>query len=53
MHKFWIVTKQVYKKNLKSGSWLFLVVSPLFFAAIILGVGLLMNHSARRLSWRW
>ncbi|KRK73898.1 ABC transporter permease [Lacticaseibacillus nasuensis] len=47
MHKFWIVTKQVYKKNLKSGSWLFLVVSPLFFAAIILGVGLLMNHSAK------
>ncbi|MCI1986896.1 MAG: ABC transporter permease [Lactobacillus sp.] len=34
MHKFWVVFSQVYKKNLHSGSWLFLVLSPLVFAGI-------------------
>ncbi|MFD1484077.1 ABC transporter permease [Lacticaseibacillus baoqingensis] len=34
MPKFWVVFSQVYKKNLHSGSWLFLVLSPLVFAAL-------------------
>ncbi|WP_127849345.1 ABC transporter permease [Lacticaseibacillus hulanensis] len=46
MNKFWVVTKQVYKKNVRSGSWLFLVVSPILLAAIIIGVGFIMGNSA-------
>lgn len=38
MHKFWVVMSQVYKKNARSGSWIFLVLSPLFFLAIAFGI---------------
>ncbi|MDE3281978.1 ABC transporter permease [Lacticaseibacillus casei] len=38
MHKFWVVMSQVYKKNAKSGSWIFLVLSPLLFLAIGFGI---------------
>lgn len=38
MHKFWVVMSQVYKKNVKSGSWIFLVLSPLLFLAIGVGI---------------
>lgn len=34
MSKFWVVCGQVYKKNVRSGSWLFLVLSPLIFVGI-------------------
>ncbi|MCH4169958.1 MAG: ABC transporter permease [Lactobacillus sp.] len=46
MHKFWIMTGQVYRKNLKSGAWLFLVLSPIIFIAIIAGISLFMNRTA-------
>lgn len=46
MSKFWIVTKQVYKKNVRSGSWLFLVVSPIIMGAVILGITFLMGKTA-------
>lgn len=39
MNKYWIVTSQVYRKNLKSGSWLSLVLSPLILLAIVIGIG--------------
>lgn len=45
MNKFWIVTKQVYKKSARSGSWLFLVVSPILLAALVLGLAGLMSNS--------
>lgn len=38
MHKFWVVMSRVYKKNAKSGSWIFLVLSPLLFLAIGFGI---------------
>ena len=38
MHKFWVVMSQVYKKNARSGSCIFLVLSPLFFLAIAFGI---------------
>lgn len=38
MHKFWVVMSQVYKKNVKSGSWIFLVLSPLLFLAVGVGI---------------
>ncbi|MCP0886053.1 ABC transporter permease [Ligilactobacillus sp. WILCCON 0076] len=38
MNKFWIITKRVYCKNLKSGSWLFLVFSPLILVIIAAGI---------------
>ena len=47
MNKFWVVTKQVYKKNVRSGSWLFLVVSPILLAAVILGLGTLIDNSTK------
>jgi ABC-2 type transport system permease protein len=47
MNKFWVVTKQVYKKNVRSGSWLFLVVSPILMAALILGLGTLIDNSTK------
>lgn len=46
MNKFWIVTKQVYKKNVRSGSWLFLVVSPIIIGAAILGLVFIMSKTA-------
>ncbi|WP_461214832.1 ABC transporter permease [Lacticaseibacillus sp. GG6-2] len=39
MHKFWVVFSQVYKKNVRSGSWLFLVLSPLVFVAVAALIG--------------
>ncbi|KRM72440.1 ABC transporter permease [Lacticaseibacillus brantae] len=34
MDKFWVVFSQVFKKNVRSGSWLFLVAAPIIFALI-------------------
>lgn len=38
MNKFWIVTNQIYRKNLKSGSWLSLVLLPLILLALVIGI---------------
>ncbi|WP_125702778.1 ABC transporter permease [Lacticaseibacillus daqingensis] len=46
MTKFWIVMQQVYKKNVKSGSWLFLVLSPLLFLGIAVAVGWFVSQTA-------
>lgn len=45
MNKYWIVTSQVYRKNLKSGSWLSLVLSPLILLAIVIGIGWYVSQS--------
>lgn len=45
MSKFWVVTKQVYKKNVKSGSWIFLVLSPILMGAFIIGLTFFMAKS--------
>lgn len=47
MNKFWVVTKQVFKKNIRSGSWIFLVLSPILLAAVILGLGTLIGNSSK------
>ncbi|WP_179395100.1 ABC transporter permease [Lacticaseibacillus absianus] len=46
MSKFWIVMQQVYKKNVKSGSWLFLVLSPLVFVGIGVGVAWFVGQTS-------
>nr|WP_225354262.1 ABC transporter permease [Lacticaseibacillus saniviri] len=38
MRKFWVVFSQVFFKNLKSGSWIFLVLSPLI--VLLIGGGI-------------
>jgi len=43
MDKFWVVFSQVFKKNVRSGSWLFLVAAPIIFALI--GGGLIFYIS--------
>ena len=47
MHKFWVVFSQVYKKNVKSGSWLFLVLSPLVFVAMVAFFAYFMAQSSQ------
>lgn len=47
MHKFWVVCGQVYKKNVRSGSWLFLVLSPLIFVALTGLVGYFMAQNVQ------
>lgn len=44
MSKFWIVTKEVYRKNVKSGTFIFMVLMPFIFAAIGLAVSVFMGH---------
>lgn len=46
MHKFWIVFGQVYRKNVRSGSWLFLVLSPLLFALLMGAVFYFISQSS-------
>lgn len=38
MHCFWVVKRQVTKCNVNAGSWIFLVLSPLLFLAIGVGI---------------
>lgn len=45
VHKFWVVTKQVYKKNVRSGSWIFLVLSPILMGLVMLGISYFMSQS--------
>lgn len=43
MHKFWLVFKHVYLKNIKSGSWIFMVVFPVLLIMLAVGVGYLAS----------
>ncbi|MCD2255633.1 ABC transporter permease [Lactobacillus sp. CC-MHH1034] len=45
MNKLWVIIKQVYLKNIKSGSFIFLVLSPIIFGLVGLGIGYLVMHS--------
>lgn len=45
MTKFWVVAKQVYKKNVRSGSWIFLVLSPIIMGALIVGISVFMSKT--------
>jgi ABC-2 type transport system permease protein len=45
MTKFWVVAKQVYKKNVRSGSWIFLVLSPIIMGAIVIGISVFMSKT--------
>lgn len=45
MNKFWVVAKQVYKKNVRSGSWIFLVLSPIIMGAVIVGISMFMSKT--------
>lgn len=47
MHKFWVVCGQVYKKNVRSGSWLFLVLSPLIFVGIAGLIGYFVSQNVQ------
>jgi len=38
MNKYWVITKEVYKKNVKSLGFLFMVLSPLLVVAFIAGL---------------
>lgn len=46
MSKFWVVFGQVYKKNVKSGAWLSLVISPIVAMVVMAGIGWLTAQSA-------
>lgn len=39
MNKFWVITKEVYKKNVKSFGFITMVLSPLILIAVIAGIG--------------
>lgn len=45
MTKFWVVAKQVYKKNVRSGSWIFLVLSPIIMGVLIIGISVFMSKT--------
>jgi len=45
MDKFWVVFSQVFKKNVRSGSWLFLVAAPIIFALIGGGLVFYINQT--------
>lgn len=44
MNKMWIVAKEVYRKNVKSWSFFWMVMSPVIMIALVLGVGYLINR---------
>lgn len=46
MNQFAIITRHVYKKNVKSGSWLFLVISPIIFIVTALTIGWYVNNQS-------
>lgn len=39
MNKFWVITKEVYKKTVKSFGFLAVVLSPILMIAVIVGIG--------------
>ncbi|MDK6652784.1 ABC transporter permease [Aerococcus urinae] len=45
MSKLWVVIRQVYRKNVKSGSFIFMVLSPLIFIGIIAAVAYFVSQS--------
>lgn len=46
MNKFWIITKEVYKKNVKSFGFLIMVLSPLIVAGIAIAIGYFTSQEA-------
>lgn len=44
--KFWLVFKHVYLKNVRSGSWLFMVIFPILLLGISGGVGYIAGSNA-------
>ncbi|MHA6602890.1 ABC transporter permease [Aerococcus urinae] len=45
MNKLWVVIREVYRKNVKSGSFIFMVLSPLIFIGIIAAVAYFVSQS--------
>lgn len=45
MQVFWVVMSQVRVKNVKSGSWIFLLLSPLLFLAIGVGIAFYVSKT--------
>lgn len=46
MNKFWVITKEVYKKNVKSIGFLIMVLSPLVVAGIAIAIGYFTSQDA-------
>lgn len=46
MSKLWVITKSVYRRNVKSWGFVAMVLTPLIFLVIALGVGYLGNQAA-------
>ncbi|WP_208560262.1 ABC transporter permease [Marinilactibacillus kalidii] len=46
MNKFWIITKEVYKKNVKSFGFLIMVLSPLIVAGIAIAIAYFTSQEA-------
>lgn len=44
MSKMWIVAKEVYRKNVKSWSFFWMVMSPILMIVLVLGIGYLINR---------
>ena len=38
MNKYWVITKEVYKKNIKSFGFIAMVLSPLVLVAVVAGI---------------
>lgn len=46
MSKFWVITKEVYKKNVKSIGFIMMVLMPLLVIAFIIGIGYFASRDA-------
>ncbi|WP_412989596.1 ABC transporter permease [Pediococcus siamensis] len=46
MNKFWVVCKQVIRKNIKSPTYIVLLLMPIIFLAGFMSIAVLKNHTA-------
>lgn len=48
MNKFWVITKEVYKKNVKSLGFIVMVLMPIVVVAVIAGIGYFVGQDSEQ-----